>query len=379
MGGFRIVLTVLVCAGAAAAVRAQSAVHVLAPATQPTLRALVRQLADPRYSVREQASEQLAGRSYDELGEMVRLWRAETQVETKLRLRYAIENIYYNRLMEGEVGFLGITPKPLAAVYDSQNGQVVPAMIIEHVMADTAAARAKLLPNDIILDFDDQPIANSMVEPANLPPRNGLLNRERRSDSANRQDPESHAFTSHVKYRAPGTRIRMGVLRSGEVRRLAVTTKGDPAALLGTDVFVPTVAGTNMAVGGLAVKQVPEGSWLSEAKLQPGDVLTSMAGLSVPAGIGVKQFGVMLQQGRGLGVVPVEIYSTKLVTVEVTLGTRSPKLMNPGDWEDARDSFANWWRETAGEASFEPNQYLSWYGGMFVRPASVRPAAEVIP
>ncbi|HOB75158.1 MAG TPA: hypothetical protein PKG54_11595 [Phycisphaerae bacterium] len=358
--------------------------------TRPDIDTLIEQLGDRRFAVRDRATETLSALEPAALDELVRRYRAEPRYEQKLRLRYAIENVYYRKLMAGQVGFLGVTPGVLNSVYDPRRGQTVECIVMERVIEGTAADRGGLRSRDILLDFDGQPVAHFMKPPAagadqKSGQQPGQRNVPMAPDMALRMA-ALEAFTSHVKMRQPGTRIPMRVLRLGESKRVNVRVGSRTEELRQPQVLAATMlagdAGQGLmlgAVGGLVVTQVPERSWLSEARLRVNDVIVGIGNQPVPPGATPQTLDNALQNAGPNREIMLEVRPLEQVELTVVLGARAPEMMNQPDWEEAQKRFAAWWREVEGEPSLRIRQPNTTYFASATLSPPPAPEPEVVP
>lgn len=125
------------------------------------IEALALQLEDDEYQRREDASRKLAQAPADVLPIIERLARETDDPEVGVRLHAAAQAIFKNRVVQllpewrkGR-GFLGIR-------WTIDPGQ--PGVIIHEVLADTAADRAGLKQNDLILSTNGKPFHEGMSQ-----------------------------------------------------------------------------------------------------------------------------------------------------------------------------------------------------------------------
>lgn len=350
-------LHVVCCAAALAGVVNAQSIGTPAPATtRPSVDTLIEQLGDYRYSVRAEATARLSKLQSDFLAELVRRYRDEPRYERKLRLRYVIESVYYRKLMDGQAGFLGITPWPIVGVYDPKTGQAAECIVVETVVKDNAAQIAGIREKDIILDFDGRPI--SKVMNSVVPRRPG----DDQQMALAGRSAELEAFTSHVKMREPGSKIPMRVLRAGEARKVRVPVGPRPDAMVDARTLASTImsgdqsSGVGAAAGGLVVTHVPERSWLADAGLHVNDAMVSVEGSAIPPGGTAETLErAFAASGPGRSVL-LEVRKLEQVELTVTLGARPVNMMNQPDKEEAQRRFATWWQKEMGERSIRISQ-----------------------
>lgn len=331
------------------------------PTTRPALANLVEQLGDYRYSVRDTATVELTLLNPSELPTLVRLYREERRHEPKLRLRYAIEYVYYRQFMMGESGFLGIGLSHLSA-WDPQIGQTTDGIVAERVQEGYPAYRAGLRDLDVILDFDGGPVAR-LMDPASIPKnRDGAGQIE-----AGFRPPNIGvlAFMSNVKRREPGSRIPVRVLRGGENRRVMVPPGlTDLSGLAATEIpFANDRLIRSQTVGGFAVEQTSGASWLADAGLGPGDVIIGVDGRGFGSELTVEEFQHAMRTARQSAMLEIRRYTEH--TFVITLGQRPPELMNADEWKAAQARFAAWWRDEMGASSVRiPKPKWPLYSGL---------------
>lgn len=378
-------LLIHLCAGAVAPLRGQT---VEPPAsTRPAIEFLIRQLDDQRFSVRDRATEALAALGPEALDELVHRYRSEPCHEQKLRLRYAIESVYYRKLMAGQVGFLGVQPGVLPAVWDPKTGKSVECVVVEGVIEDTAAAKGGLRPKDLILELDGRPIATFLSAPA---PRAGANIPQQAGAALNPalvpRQAALEAFTSHVKMRQPGTQLSMRVLRPGLSRKVRVRIGQRPEAMNQPQALAPTLfsAGQGrspvpgMAAGGLVIAHVPKNSWIDAAQLRVGDAIVGLDDQPVQAGATADTLDRFFKTAGPNKEVTLEVWSLEQLDLTVTLGARPPDMMNLPDWEEAQKRFAAWWRDLEGEPSLRIRKPRG-YAGTGNPAVSPVPEPELVP
>lgn len=371
---------VLLWAGESPPDAPQRAASAATPRTQPSLDALIEQLGDFRFPVRLEATSQLSELSPHDLDGLVRRYREEPRYEHKLRLRLVIERLYYRKLMQGQTGFLGISPTILSGVFDPQTGQPVECIMAHQVHAGHAADRGGMQPGDLILSFDGQPVSKLMnlsppPERPDPPPGRVMM-----------LEPRIESFTTQVKIREPGSRTPIRILRTGPPRQIHVPVTA-PVEAMGLNLaLAPTIIpGPRRANGpafvstanGLLVTQVAPGSWLANAQVRAGDVICAIDNSAVQSGMGAD---ALLQVFRTAGPgrqVLLDLRPLEQVDLVVTLGARPPDMMNVNDWMAAQARFASWWKEKTGGVSVRIRRTTP--SGLTSAPPLPGPEAGLVP
>jgi len=120
---------------------------------------LIEQLGDPRFEVREQATERLYQADLSAIPGLIQRYKAESSHERKLRLRQVVEHLYFRKLMQGEVGFLGIQLGIAEDVIDLATGRPCEVVYAGRVLEGYPAAEAGIRDGDLIVRFDGKPIS----------------------------------------------------------------------------------------------------------------------------------------------------------------------------------------------------------------------------
>ena len=344
--------------------------------------ALIDRLGDPRFEVREQASRQLCEQAPAAVGAMVDRYLAQRSHERKLRLRHAIETLYFHQLMEGEVGFLGIQFVLADNVIDPATNRPGECIVAYRVLKDRPADQAGVRDGDIIVGFDDKPISwfFGAAPPPVTRPAGDLTSPPAAARPQDRTSEKVERFTQHVKRRLPGSKVRIRVLRpASQARKITVAAAVDPAGALDGAVFVPvsgSIAGVSpMAAagtwGGLMVKSVQADSPAERAGLKPRDIVTAIDRMTLPAEADPRILAQAFKEAAPGSTVTLQVMALQQVELIVTIGRRPVDWLNPADLREAQQRFAVWWRQQTGEDSIQPVG-----GSMFYVPPvrSVQPA-----
>lgn len=170
------------------------------PVSQPDfsdagLRALVGQLADRSYKVRQAATEQLSRLEYAQLDRLVPLYRSAGSPEAKLRLQGVAYRMFVAAKQAGQMpeGFIGIAHTTTLV---EEAGQTVTHVEVSTVVAGSPASRAGLKPGDVIVAFNGRAIE---------------------------ADPGGGAFTDQIRRLKPGEQVKLTVLRDERKVELALT------------------------------------------------------------------------------------------------------------------------------------------------------------
>jgi len=150
---------------------------------------LVEALSARRFVERRQATERLKGYGPEVYPDLVRVYRGTRSPEVRLRIKRVAAHIYFREQAGRQEGFLGIQPQPVTRDDDDRLPPGETGIMVVRVLADTAAERVGLRPDDVIVRFDDKPI------PA---------------------DRHGTAFTQLVRMLRPDTLVRLVALRGAE-------------------------------------------------------------------------------------------------------------------------------------------------------------------
>ena len=350
---------------------------------------LVGQLGDPRFEVRQRATERLCQADLDVIGELVRRYRAESSHERKLRLRQVVEHLYFRKLMQGEVGFLGIQLALAEDVIDPATGRRVEGAYAQRILEGHPAAEAGVRDGDLIVRFDDKPISwffgvapPALTRPAaDGPPVTPV-------QALSGPGAKIERFTRHVKRRAPGSTVRIGVLRPiRERRKLTLTVAEEPGQTLDGVTWVPvpaTMVGISPASGihaqgGLLAAGVMPGSPADRAGLQPREIVTALNGKAVPPQVDPRALSDALGRLKPGEPATIEVAAIRELELTVTIGRRPVSRLNPDDLREAREQFAVWWEEQTREDSIERSDAPASYAPAPGVPGPPAPEPAVVP
>ena len=379
-------LVVVLLASSLIAAEPSASAPAVPPLSNEVIDRLVSALNDPHYDVRDRATLQLAAGGLDVLARLVDRYRAEAVHERKLRLRYVIEHLYYQKLMAGEEGFIGIRLFAMGDIYDPQLARRCECVYVQEVLQGLPAQAAGLRDGDIMVGFDGRPIAWFFAAQATEPdpqPAQEALGGGLWPRVQGPVDIKVERFTQHVKRRTPGAVVQVRVLRcDGQARHIAMALPADPGKALDGATLVavpgamlgrsPLTAGPSQ--GGLLVVQVVAGSLAEQAGIKPRDIVTAVlvpqaiaaqlnvafetgkehAKLVVPNEGGIRWVEDILANLRSDNSVTFEIVRLEELEIPVKLGRRPVRLMNAADLVQARARFAAWWREEIGEDLITP-------------------------
>lgn len=290
---------------------------------------LIEQLAHPRFSTRERATQELCELTEADLPLLVdRYRRLENRFEVKRRIRYIAEYIFHRGQMTGRNGFMGVQVHEIVMpdVLDPATGQSARGVLVRRVIPGFAAERAGLKDYDLIVALNDQ----------GLP-----------------EDPSTRSFVQKVGSHPPGSMIKLRVLRAAESRSVRVKLGAEPGQLL---------AGARLSVLTLASDAPAQGVWImgledkspaAAAGLKPNDIIRGIDGVPVGAS-GASQIEASLQALGPGSQATFEVASTRMLTVEIRLGSRPPELNDAKDIDEARKRFMAWWQDQGGDLPARP-------------------------
>ncbi len=367
----------------------QPAVATSRPAlSRGEIESVAAQLVHPQFKIREQASRKLGDVSDDTLAVLADVYRSETRLELRLRIREAIETVFYRKLLEGRLGFLGVAPREEINVIDPVSGKAGSAVLVARVLPGFPAEKAGMHTGDLILDVDGRSVAEILA--AAQPQRRGPVVRVNGMVvGRNPSDPRMTAFTAVVSRREPGTPLPMRLLRCSSVMRtIPVTVAPEPrrtlegAKLVATMLTNPrepadSLSGPSMRPG-LFVASVDAGSAAEELGLRAGDLLLGMGGVFTEFTALAERLAGQLSAAKPGFETALLVSRLEQVHLVVMLGGRPVDRMNPEDMDLAQGRFADWWRAHTAESSFRNSTPVFWSGGLPLPPNTL-PDATVLP
>jgi C-terminal processing protease CtpA/Prc len=174
----------------------------LSPEQVERVRALARQLSDPDWPVRQQATDRLAEFGEPVIGALVPIFRDCDDLETRLRIRRIAQRVFVRARLDEAGAFLGVRQRWTA---DPREGGGQPGILIAEALPDTAAERAGLRAGDLITGVEGRPIAALGG---------------------------AQAFSDLIASRKPGSRLVLEVLRDGQTEQVSATLTSRPYRLL---------------------------------------------------------------------------------------------------------------------------------------------------
>jgi hypothetical protein len=183
----------------------------LDPENQARVDALITRLSGPDFAEREKAASDLIEMGADAFSTLRQAYRQADDLESRLRIEEVVRTAYLNHHVLNRHGFLGISMGHMTQSQLDQVEKMQPAqfnqmgsprlpegrvgVFVSQVIADTGAARAGVLKNDILIGINGQPIT-------------GTGNDIRDS------------FSAIIRTQAPGARVQLELVRGQEVLTL---------------------------------------------------------------------------------------------------------------------------------------------------------------
>lgn len=172
---------------------------------------LIARLSGPDFAEREKAASDLIEFGADAFSKLREAYRLADDLESRLRIEEVVRTAYLNHHVLNRHGFLGISmahittaqiqqfektqPKQLEQMGNPQLPEGRVGVFVSQVIADTGAAKAGVQKNDILIGIDDVPITGTGVDIRDN-------------------------FSSIIRTKAPGARVKLEVVRGGEVLNL---------------------------------------------------------------------------------------------------------------------------------------------------------------
>lgn len=355
-----LLLPILWLAGPPASLPATQPASAPAPIA-PQLDALIHQLGDLRFDVRENATRQLCQADPALVAPLVDRYKSEASHERKLRLRQVIENLFIRRQMQGEVGFFGIQLMLADNVVDPATWRAGECVYAQRVLEGFPAQQAGVRDGDLLVALDGKPI--SWFFAAAPPPATGPAGARRPEPNPARgrfaTNEKVDRFTQHIKRRTPGSKVTLRVLRASAPRKIQLAVAGEPVKTLDGAVFVSVpgvmTGSSPLSVmntrGGFLVRSVADDSPAKRAGLEPLDILLSINDAPMPAGSDPTLLTRLFEPIPPGLVVTLEVARLENIELPLVIGRRPVSRLNPQDLLDAQEAFASWWREQTGEPS----------------------------
>lgn len=320
----------------------------------------MRDLSHPQFNVRSEAAASLGEAPEDALPVLVQAYQGMGEYEPKLRLRSAIERVFYRKQLQGRMGFLGVQPRVEGQIFDPVLGKTVEVIFMTRVLPDFPAESAGIRTGDMLLALDGKPAGELMGPAIAQKPIRQQFNGGLRFVMPG--SPQIDAFTNEISRREPGTTVKVRLLRADAVdRELKLTLSDDPGRTLeGAGLLLANVPllrnqfnemlGPSMRQG-ICVTAVEKNSPAARAGLKAGDVIVGLGRSPLPPGVAPDQLKDLMAHSKPGSQLALTLSHVEQVNVSVTLGGRPVDRMNPGDMEIAQARFAEWWRQQTGESS----------------------------
>lgn len=177
--------------------------------------ALAARLGSPVYDDRERAAAELVEIGVRAFAPLRAAYHACQDLDTRLRIEAIVFQAYVEHQVYQQVAFLGIGPKP-GLVSSDTDKRVPPGRLgieLNQIIPDTAAARANLAPNDIILALNGEPIGSKTL-------------------------PGFEAFAEAIRTSGAGSTVTLEVVRTRHVFQVQATLGRAPK---GSEVSMPPV------------------------------------------------------------------------------------------------------------------------------------------
>lgn len=161
---------------------------------------LIEQLGSPVYREREAASTRLTEIGASAFAKLRLAYRQTDDIEVRLRIETLVHQAYFDFRVYDRNGFLGVMqrPAPIDRKIDPRIAEGQLGIEITRVLAETAAAKAKIKKGDIIVELNDEPLG------------------------VNKQQPVV-SFGDRLLELGPGTRIKLRILRGSETKEIYAT------------------------------------------------------------------------------------------------------------------------------------------------------------
>jgi len=170
---------------------------------------LIDRLSDASYETREEATRTLVETGVTAFARLREAYRRADDLEVRLRIEAIVETAYLNHHVLDQKGFLGIRYDPYHPVIHDDEPRIREGCIGVKVIgfvADTAASRARLAKDDVIIALDGRDLVGTGRK-------------------------ELSAFGEGVNARRPGTPIHLTILRGTEWLEIEVVLGRAPSDL----------------------------------------------------------------------------------------------------------------------------------------------------
>ncbi len=166
------------------------------------VKTLVPRLGSRIWREREEAAAALKRMGPDICDPLGEAYRNERQFEVRVRIKAIASDLFVAKHFPARKGFLGVRLDIVTAARAPRLGRNQAAILVERIIAGTAAERAGLRVGDLIISLNGNPVTH-----------------------------DRNAFTAHVQSLVPGTRVEMEVIRGSQKGKVAAVLGGRPLRL----------------------------------------------------------------------------------------------------------------------------------------------------
>lgn len=330
--------------------------------TIETIASWVQALHHPDYQTRAEAVDRLAKVDPKHLPSLVEFYHAQNDHERKLQLRRVIEQVYYRKQMQGQVGFIGIRPAVADAIYDPATGQLAECILVVQALDGFPAKRAGIRQGDLMVAFDHKPLSEIFRKRV---ARQGLKPGVQAQAQAMMEgrlvlgEPRNEAFMTEVKQRKPGSKIPIRIVRLDLAARHIAVPAGEKAegfleGLALRRAMVPDIPAllarpSTRMIPVLVATGVAKGSVAAKLGIRPNDVIVAINNEEVKVTNSEEALEKMLKATRIPDRTLLSVSRLQSEEIVLSLGGRPVDLLNPLDMAVAQLRFTAWWLEQSGQ------------------------------